>query len=655
MINPATWKCHGPVPAKNNPVAFQIGSSCVCAGKIHIRPITRPAGLASLRTFSEFDDWHDLQDDARAYEIYRYLADKETGLFHMNVVAEGNDALSEFVQIRDPIKIINVYGYGYCGILGPTMAGVCEGVGLGPSRTLVLPAWNHVAAETFYNGDWHYLDLDVRAAFRRDDGTLASLQEARQDRSLWRGRGPLFFPNDPLESTRAIYEKTSVQTYHGFHQTGHTMDFVLRPGESFTRWWTPQGGRWHHVSRYNELSWLRELIESPPRGPKPNHRHFTVHNHGNGKFVYEPQLNARYADFSSGVHHCSNVAPTEAGLASQNGETGWAVFEVRSPYIMVPRVGRLDRVDDDRGASVVEINGRHVSLSISTDNGLTWHGVSDEMDASDGRAAGKNRARFDLTRWVSGRYGYLLKLALDGHRDAVVRRLKMTTWVQVAPASLPALQKGNNSMTLVTGDHYGLDTQIMEVRSRAGRPGQLLKYLVAPPKDYDPERKTARIRGSVTVQVKAPPRTKIAWFTATGQFKTYQRKRAAETRNHMAYTTDRNEEFKTVYEADVPSYTNHWHYNAAREVMLEEPSDQLFVRYTGNPALNNFAIYAHCLPDHSPVRPPLEVTHQWTENGQQKQARATLQEDRSYKIETHGEPVNQSVRLFVKSQPSVQK
>ena len=102
-----------------------------------------------------------------AQQIYQYLADTGTGLFHMNVVSEGDDGLGEFTQVRDPAKIINVYGYAYCGILGPVMAGVCEGVDLGPARTLSLPGWQHVAAETFYSGDWHYLDLDVRAIFRQ--------------------------------------------------------------------------------------------------------------------------------------------------------------------------------------------------------------------------------------------------------------------------------------------------------------------------------------------------------------------------------------------------------------------------------------------------------------------------------------------------------
>jgi len=124
----------------------------------------------SMKTFADFSRWPELKGDARAWEIYKYLADTRTGLFHMNEVPEGDDVLSEYRTVRDPVKIINVYGYAYCAILGPVMAGVCEGVGLGPTRTLSLPGWRHVACEVFYDGAWHYLDIDVRAVFREPWG-----------------------------------------------------------------------------------------------------------------------------------------------------------------------------------------------------------------------------------------------------------------------------------------------------------------------------------------------------------------------------------------------------------------------------------------------------------------------------------------------------
>ncbi len=651
MRDASAAQTHGTSSAKGNGARSW---AAVCSPRILAPGV---ADAYSMRTFGNFVRWRDLAPDAKAYEIYRYLADTNTGLFHMNVVAEGDDGLSEFVQIRDPVKIINVYGYAYCGILGPTMAGVCEGVGLGPGRMLVLRDWNHVLAETFYNDRWHYLDLDVRAVFRRTNGTLASMDEARRDASLWHDRGPLFFPNDSLDATRAIYQKTPVETYYGFQQSGHTMDYVLRPGERFTRWWQPQSGRWQHLERYSKEPWLIKLLESSPRGPKPNHRDFSVHNHGNGRFVYEPKLTDKYSDFERGVYDRTNVVVAGKGLALQRDGLGSVIFEVRSPYIIVPQVGAMDRVDDDCQASVVEFSGRHVTASLSVDNGLTWRSVPGNANgdlARDDKQAGTDDlvTTIDLTRWVSGRYGYLLKLTLEGRADdALLRHLKMTTWVQVAPASLPTLHKGRNQMTLVTGDHYGKQTRVVEVRSRASRPEQLLKYLVAPPKDYDPLRKSARIHGSVTVKVSPPPGTKIAWFTATGQFRTHQREAARKTKNQMAYAVEEPADFQVVYQADVPTYTQHWHYNAAREVMLDKPAKSLFVRYAGDPALNNFAIYAHCLPDHEPERLPVRVTHIWSEDGQPKQIGVTPGRDGKYEVTADGQPTNESIELSVKSVP----
>ncbi len=598
------------------------------------------ADAYSMKTFRRFARWRHLTGDALAWEVYKYLADTRTGLFHMNQVLEGDDTLSEFRTVRDPVKIINVYGYGYCYILGPVLAGVCEGIGLGPARTLSLPGWKHVAAEVFYEGQWHYLDVDVRAVFRRPDGRLASLQEARTDPSLWTGRGPLFFPKDPLQRTRRVYETTAVLYYHDFYQSGHTLDFVLRQGERFTRWWTPQGGRWHHLPEYNRNSWLRRLLEKPPRGPKPNHRDFSVHNYGNGCFVYEPNLRRPSTDFEDGALDFANVRPAEDGLRLVGPGEGYAVFEVRSPYVIVPLVGDLDTTDDDREASVLEVDASGVTVQLSLDNGLTWQTV--------GTPAGS--ARFDLTRFVSGRYGYWLRLNFPpGRTDAVVRRLKLTTWVQVAPAALPSLRRGENRMQLVVGDHYGLSTRVFEWTSNTSRPEGFFKYLEAPPQDYDPARKTARIRGDVTVRIDSPRGTRIAWFRAEGSFRTHQGPAAARTRNWIAFAVDDSTRFRTVYKADVPTYTNHWHYNAHAEVRLDEPARTLRVRFHGDPAFNNFRIYTHCV-DERPWRPsPVVVTHVWTENGRQRSHTVRLERPGPYVVSVDGDPQDVSVELSVPS------
>jgi hypothetical protein len=598
------------------------------------------ADAYSMKTFAQFPRWRELKNDALAWEVYRYLADPRTGLFPLGQGAqEGQDVMSEYRIVRDPVKLINVYGFGFCGVLGPTMAGVCADMGLGKSRTLILPGWHHVVAETYYDDRWHYLDLDCRAAFRRPDGSLASMAEAQRDAELWKGpRGPLFFPLDPLPQVRKAYAKTKIEPYHGFPFSGHTMDYVLRRGETFTRWWTPQGGRWQHAPHFHQDAFFRNLFERAPRGPRCKHEGWTIHSHGNGRFVYQPNLTSRSADFTDGVYDAANVHPAARGLTLQRAGKGHAIFEVRSPYVIVPLVNKLDTTDDDREASVVQVDATGATLAISLDNGLTWKDL------------GEVRGSLDLTPYVSGRYGYLLKLSLRGEpNEAVVRALTITTWVELAPASLPALRQGKNRMEYRTGDHHGLHSRVVEIRTNGSDRDDFLHYLQEAPKDFDPARSTARARGPFVVKVQAPPGCKIAWFSAGGNFNTHQREAARNTHNSIAYAVEQPRDFQTIYQAEVPSDQEHWHYNADREVKLPTPARIVYLRYVGDPGVNNLRIYAHCVEDKEPAPTPVVIRHVWTEKGVRHSDTQRLTKPGPYEIACEAEPVNESIELAVPS------
>ena len=442
------------------------------------------------------------------------MADTHSGLFHCNEVLEGDDTLSEYRNVRDPVKIINVYGYAYCGIFGPTMAGIWEDMTGNRARTVTLPAWAHVVSEVFYAGRWHYMDIDVA---RCSAGRTVRWRRWTKPGTTRRcaDRGPLFFPHDSLDSTRKIYEQTQVENYHGFNQSGHTMDYVLRQGETFTRWWTPQGGRWNHRLEWNREEWLRRLIEQEPRGPKPNHRDFTIHNHGNGKFVYRPNLTKQSSDFADGVYDSRNVHPAAAGLSLTEPGEGYATFEVRSPYIIVPKVGPLDTLAKDCEASLVELDA----------SGCRWPCQS--ITVGRGAASLFRRLRPARPHRARGRPLRLLAQDRTPRPTGPGRgpRAGDHHLGEVAPAALPVLAKGKNVLEYRTGDHYGLKTRVLEIRSEAGKPEETLKYLVSPPADYDPQRKTDRIHGLALVKVEPPPGTKIAWFTAEGAFATHQRER----------------------------------------------------------------------------------------------------------------------------------
>ena len=598
------------------------------------------ADTHSLKTFAEFDGWKGLDSAAKIQAIFRYLADRRTGIYPLGVPAwEGPADLNEFGAVRDPVKMLNVYPIGHCGTLGPTAAGIFEGMGIGRARALALPGFNHVVSEVFHGGRWSYVDLDLRAVFRRSDGSLASMEEAQRDPSLWRGpNGPLFFPLDSLEAVRREYEKTAVEPRYGFYTSGHTMDFILRQGETFTRWWKPQGGRWSHHSSYGAHPFPREIIEKEPRGPKCKHPSFTVHTHGNGRFIYRPDLTESSSDFEDGVYDSRSIRPCASGLTLAEPGEGFAVFEVRSGYVIAPLVGDLDTPGDDLEASVVRLDASRAALSISLDSGVTWT----EMGAA--------QASVDLTREVSGSYGYLLRVTLRGKpEEAILRSLEITTWVQLHPASLPSLRKGPNRMRYVRGDHHGLDTHVMEVRSRGEGRVDFLKHLVEPSPDFDPSRKTCRAIGPFTVQVFAPPGSRIAWLSAGGSFNVHQGNAAPRSRNSIAYAVEEPQSFRTLYESDVPAGHAHWHTNGDREVRLDPPARRAFLRYVGDPGVNHYRAFAHCLRDRPCGSSVVQITHAWIEKGERKAKTVPLEGPGEYELVAAEEPEDESVEISVAS------
>jgi lysophospholipase L1-like esterase len=288
---------------------------------------------------------------------------------------------------------------------------------------------------------------------------------------------------------------------------------------------------------------------------------------------------------------------------------------------------------------VVELEGRQISLSVSLDDGRTWEKVTEA----------KGNGHYDLTQQVAGRYQYLLRLDLKNESNAEIRKLKITTWVQVAPASLPSLAPGRNHMELRVNDHYGLPTRLKTLISRTDRPERLREQVVSLPEDYSPERTTERIRGTVVAELESLPGTTIGWFTAEGSFRTPQGPSARKTKNTIAYATDSPRGFKQICRAEVPPDMGHWHYNAAREVKLSEPSDKLFVKYHGDPAINQFRIYAHCLEEKPEHAGPVVVTHRWTDRRGPQHQTVTLRGRGRYEITVDAQPVEESVEISVPS------
>jgi hypothetical protein len=199
-------------------------------------------------------------------------------------------------------------------------------------------------------------------------------------------------------------------------------------------------------------------------------------------------------------------------------------------------------------------------------------------------------------------------------------------------------------------DHYGLASRVVEIRTNGNDQADFFKYLQERPKDFDPKRASAgRARGPFIARIGAPPHAKIAWFSAGGNFVTHQRDGAKAARNTIAYAANEPKDFQTIYRAEVPTDQSHWHYNADREIKLEQPAKVVYLRYEGDPGVNNLRIYAHCLDDLPRRRGPVNITHVWTENGAPKSRKVTLDKLQAYEIVAAADPVDESIEIALPS------
>ena len=617
-----------------------------CTGRVACIRLTSDhvADTTDLNRFRQFRQWKDKTGNELALAIWRYLSDYETGLYHFNEILEGPDPFDEYATVRDPLKILNTYNMAYCGIFGPVLDGIYQGVGFARGRSFGLEAWNHCATEVWYDESWHYLDVDVRGALLRSDGVVASLAEAQSRRDLWVDPPVAvepFFPKDP-DKARVfdIYKGSRVHYYCRWFEMGHTMDFYLRRGESFTRFWTPQGGRWHHWPRYARTKWIRDLIEQAPRGPKPNHREFTRWNHGNGLLDYRPMLTGAFTDFEDGYYDVTNLRPGDSGLELIRDGQAEVTFEVFTPYVIVAKINDLDDPNDDEEASVVTVRGAlPLAALVSLDHGMSWHAAGTIQPGA--------VATIDLTPLVSGTHGYLVKLRTKGRAGATgVDLLNIRTWVQVAPTSLPALRKGKTTFHYDTGDRYGRQTLPMLIHPNTADPDDLGKYALRMPADYDPSRHTCRIRGEVIVRLSAPPQTKISWLTIGGTFRTHQGQRATDTDNRIAYAIGQPDDFREIHRSRVPTWVNHWRYNWDGDVVLSDAADAVYVQYTAHTGLNTIRACLHLLPARAP-EDNLKIVHAYRVDGRLKTTERRVTGPCAYTVDCEGEPENVSVKLEV--------
>ncbi len=129
----------------------------------------------------------------------------------------------------------------------------------------------HSTLEIFWDGAWHLLDVMVGFYRRRQDGTIASLQDLLDDPAL--AAQPVGDPEGdmPFGDEREIFTSTSISyssvTFNNW--PGEGLPLTLRPGESFTWLAKPVEGAYYLHEKIRERFGSQTLAPGP-QGHRPD-------------------------------------------------------------------------------------------------------------------------------------------------------------------------------------------------------------------------------------------------------------------------------------------------------------------------------------------------------------------------------------------------
>lgn len=307
------------------------------------------------------------------------------------------------IELHDPVRYLNVYGYGFCDDSATNLMVLAERAGL---KGRVWGLDGHVVPEVFFDGGWHVLDPDGEIYYLEDDGhTIAGVETLQKRPDLIRKYpSPYYTRTELVVGLYTTMENNRVSDwYKDNSETTHTMDFVLRPGESLLR-------GYDHWGHYFSSRYLRE--------PK---------KYGNGRFVFEPVWKADV--YQKGVTSVVGLQAKQMGpdwvLVSDDG-AGELVYRFESPYPYLD--GRL----------VVEGDGK-MGVSFSED-GEEWVPVWRSKKEGEMGEVTVPLGVYFRNGYGRPMYAYAVKLRVDG----TLHRLRFESDVQVAPMSLPILEMGEN-------------------------------------------------------------------------------------------------------------------------------------------------------------------------------------------------------------------
>ncbi|MBI1918061.1 MAG: ASPIC/UnbV domain-containing protein, partial [Planctomycetes bacterium] len=388
-----------------------------------------------------------------------------------------NEFLHSEIVVQDPIKLFNVYGYGFCSMASCGVEALARHAGL-KARGWGINA--HSVPEVYWDGAWHLLDASLINYFPKADGNLASVEEimaaikewydrhpgykgkeekliALQRADGWTGwrKGPELLTHSPFldaggwwparvhgwYSTMQEYDGTYGKDgkpflYEYGYSQGYRVNVQLRPGERLVRNWSNKG---LHVNGKSGgapgcltmKTGADALVYTPRFGDLAPGRV------GNGTLEYDvPVTNGAWR---GGALLAENL-DGKAVRVRDASNPGVLVLRMPSSYVYLTGTLMLN-------ASLGE--GGSIAVSLSDNNGLDWKEAA--------RVTSSGEKRLDLTPLVLRRYDYRLRFELRG-KGTALDAVRIVHDVQHSQRALPALAAGKNTITFSASPPEGTVT-----------------------------------------------------------------------------------------------------------------------------------------------------------------------------------------------------
>ena len=633
--------------------------------------VQAPAVVCNVKVLSDkVKDISSLEMWKRSY-LKEGMSDKDKGLACWETVVTyqhqetpPNEFLQQEPNVLDPIKLFNVYGYSLCSVAAGEVAALAREAGL-KSRGWTINA--HCVPEVQWDNSWHMLDSSLINYFPKPDGQIASVREISdavqgwlkdhpdlkgddaklrvygwaEQKTAWKKLGPDLLSRNPFYNERGWWPAgthgwySTMQEYDGSGKTpfdwislpalGYQVNIQLREGERLTRNWSNKGLHINMDGSGGKPGCMNMVTGKDALQYTPKYGDIAPGRVGNGTLEYNvPMTSALQASAA----RFENVLITEA--SSPGGQSLTVkdankpgILEIRMPSSYVYLTGKLRFIPRMEAGSAI-------AVSFSDNNGLDWKKLSTVQNGESSEA--------DLSKLVLRRYDYRLRFELNG-KGAGLRSLEVFHDIQHSQRPLPALDKGQNTITLTAGAQEGTIT-VEGSTSAEARGKQLLLTDFHPLIEGFNETYVAKDKATIAFPVQTPgemTRLRIGcayrtWTEVDGI--------------NVEVSFDGGKTFKAL-EPFGKSDTYTTRYLVYKDIPVGTKS--AMVRYVatsnGTLQLANFHINADYKQPNAGFR-PVKVTYIWDESGvEKKDEHVAMTAEDTWKITCTEKPVMKSIAM----------